>query len=757
MVLQQLPGRRLRRPEPPLLVLLRAAPGLVAPVLAAGRDPRLPARGRARARRRPPDRDRRHGQRVRVGRRAAAAGRSRRPTGATYEADALILATGQLHQPSLPPDRGRRDVRRATASTRPNGTTTTRSRASAWRSSARARARSSSCPRSRQRCARLTVFQRTGNWFLPRKNRPYPASSRRPFERIPGLQALRRRFVFEYGESLTLAIRHPRTVGRLGAARSAAFMRMQLSDPEVRRKAWPDYTFGCKRILFSSDFLPALQRRNVELVTDADRAPSRPRASSPPTGARHEVDCIIWATGFRTNDFMFPMEITGADGLSLHECWARRRTRAPRHHRARLPEHVRPLRPQHQHLRRLDHLLPRDAGRLRPPGARSSCAARRRARSRCGARSRPRATGRCRRASRAPPGRECDSWYRDEQGRIVANWPGYMREYLRAGQHGWMRASTASCRCPTARRSRASEERGGPMHDYVIVGAGSAGCVLANRLSEDPSVRVLLLEAGGEDRSPNIKIPAAFPEQFHTKLDWDFATEPEPHVDGRALYIPRGKALGGSQLDERDALRARAPAGLRRLGGAGRAWLGLPRRAPLLHQVRGQRRAAPRSTTARAARCTSPSSARRARSNRRLLEASEARGHPAHRRLQRPRAGRRLDVPGHPDERPALQRRRRLPAAGAEPPQPRGPHQRRRCSASSSKASARSACACARAAAASSSCAPSARCCSAPARSARRSCCCSRASDRPRSCARRASRSATTCRASGATSRTTRS
>src|SRR3954469_22612849 len=82
--------------------------------------------------------------------------------------------------------------------------------------------------------------------------------------------------------------------------------------------------------------------------------------------------------------------------------------------------------------------------------------------------------------------------------------------------------------------------------DYVIVGAGSAGCVLASRLSEDSSARVLLIEAGGKAKHPNVTIPAAFAKQFKTKLDWDYSTEPGPGCANRSLYVPRGKGLGGS-------------------------------------------------------------------------------------------------------------------------------------------------------------------------------------------------------------------
>ena len=84
------------------------------------------------------------------------------------------------------------------------------------------------------------------------------------------------------------------------------------------------------------------------------------------------------------------------------------------------------------------------------------------------------------------------------------------------------------------------------MPDYVIVGAGTAGCVLAARLTEDPDVTVQLLEAGGPDTAPEIHVPAMFPVVFKSSLDWDLLGEPEPGLGGRRLYLPRGHVIGGS-------------------------------------------------------------------------------------------------------------------------------------------------------------------------------------------------------------------
>ena len=86
----------------------------------------------------------------------------------------------------------------------------------------------------------------------------------------------------------------------------------------------------------------------------------------------------------------------------------------------------------------------------------------------------------------------------------------------------------------------------GRVHDVVIVGAGSAGCVLAARLSEDPGTSVLLLEAGPRDRKLHVRVPAAFSKLFRSPLDWGYDTLPQAALDGRRVVFPRGKVLGGS-------------------------------------------------------------------------------------------------------------------------------------------------------------------------------------------------------------------
>jgi cation diffusion facilitator CzcD-associated flavoprotein CzcO len=277
------------------------------------------------------------------------------------------------------------------------------------------------------RVAQLSIFQRSGNWFLPRKNRRYPALVKAAIRWAPGLQAFRRRFMFEYCEALTAAIRHPRTLGRFMAMRSGTFMRTQLKDPEVRRKAWPNYTFGCKRVLFSSDFLPALQRPNVELVTEAiERV--EPEGIITVDGRLHELDCIIWGTGFRTTQFMLPMEVRGSGGAVLADTWARG---AHAHLGIVVPGFPNMFlmygpntntsggsivfyeEQQAGYIRQaIEQLRDRPASAIEV---------------------RPEVEAFGDRALQArfagTAWTQCESWYRDERGRIVANWPGYMREY----------------------------------------------------------------------------------------------------------------------------------------------------------------------------------------------------------------------------------------------------------------------------------------------------------------------------------------
>ena len=86
-----------------------------------------------------------------------------------------------------------------------------------------------------------------------------------------------------------------------------------------------------------------------------------------------------------------------------------------------------------------------------------------------------------------------------------------------------------------------------PAYDYIIVGAGSAGCVIANRLSANGALRILILEAGGRDLNPWIHVPVGYFKTLHNpKTDWCYKTQSEPELEGRSLDWPRGKGLGGS-------------------------------------------------------------------------------------------------------------------------------------------------------------------------------------------------------------------
>ena len=347
--------------------------------------------------------------------------------GRSWESDAIIIATGQLHQPAYPAVEGLdRFKGHSFHSAHWDHEYDLRGRRVAVIGTGASAVQF--VPEIAEQAQRLVVFQRTGNWFLPRRNRPYPPLVKWAIEHVPGVQAFRRRFMFNYGESLTLMIRHPRTWGRLGHARSSAFMRWQVKDPELRRRLWPDYTFGCKRVLFSSAFLPALQRPNVDVVTDPIASLSE-RGVVTADGTEHEVDCVIYGTGFRTNDFMFPMAIRGAGGEQLAEVWARG---AHAHLGMTVPGFpsmfvmygpntntsggsiIVYLEAQAAYIRQgLEQLRRRGATAIevRPEVEAASDAE-------------------VQRSFAGTAWTQCDSWYRNPDGRVVANWPRYMRDYL---------------------------------------------------------------------------------------------------------------------------------------------------------------------------------------------------------------------------------------------------------------------------------------------------------------------------------------
>ena len=166
---------------------------------------------------------------------------------------------------------------------------------------------------------RLTLFQRSPNWIVPRMNRPYTDEEKAQFRAQPELMEKVRNEIFQMAEERLIAKRNG-TAPVEEVPIPLAHLHAQVADPELRAKLTPDYEIGCKRVLISNDFYPALTRPNVELVTDAI-ARLTPQGVVDSTGRLHEVDVVIYATGFETKSFAGETAISGQGGLTLAQAW----------------------------------------------------------------------------------------------------------------------------------------------------------------------------------------------------------------------------------------------------------------------------------------------------------------------------------------------------------------------------------------------------------------------------------------------------
>jgi cation diffusion facilitator CzcD-associated flavoprotein CzcO len=168
--------------------------------------------------------------------------------------------------------------------------------------------------------AQLHIFQRTPPWVMPHTARPTSERERRLFERIPLLQRLVRGLVYTAREALVLGfVKRPRLMS-LPERQARRHITSQLSDPELIAKVTPDYSLGCKRILPSNDWYPALAQSNVELVTDAI-AEIRENSIVTADGTERDVDAIVLGTGFHVTDPPLGALVHGRGGRSLNDVW----------------------------------------------------------------------------------------------------------------------------------------------------------------------------------------------------------------------------------------------------------------------------------------------------------------------------------------------------------------------------------------------------------------------------------------------------
>jgi cation diffusion facilitator CzcD-associated flavoprotein CzcO len=175
-------------------------------------------------------------------------------------------------------------------------------------------------PEIAREAGRVDVYQRTPNWIVPRLDRAYRPFEKWAFRHLPGVRAAYRALIYWRNETRVLGfVVHPALM-RIGQRAGEQHIAAQISDPVLRARVTPSYAFGCKRVLISNDWYPALQRPNVELVTSPIREVVREGVIDD-AGNLREVDAMIFATGFYATENPIAARIRGAGGQSLAQAW----------------------------------------------------------------------------------------------------------------------------------------------------------------------------------------------------------------------------------------------------------------------------------------------------------------------------------------------------------------------------------------------------------------------------------------------------
>ena len=167
----------------------------------------------------------------------------------------------------------------------------------------------------------LAVFQRTPPWVMPHPDRPLSKFEHRLYRAFPLARRLMRDGIYWAREGFVLAFMHPKLM-KIGERIARRHLAKQVPDPGLRRQLTPSYRMGCKRVLLSNDYFPALQQPNVELVTDGIEA-VRAHSVVDQHGVERDVDAIIFGTGFHVIDMPFATRVTGRGGATLAERWDR--------------------------------------------------------------------------------------------------------------------------------------------------------------------------------------------------------------------------------------------------------------------------------------------------------------------------------------------------------------------------------------------------------------------------------------------------